>query len=121
MPWFETDFQGSLRVRQLVRVAKWIYGDLLRAGWHCASAPYLPNNDEQLRAICDCPSRLWKKHRLAVIRCFTPTADRKLLYHPKMLREYQRALVVGVNLRAGAFGDWLIPATLSGFYLTLVL
>jgi|ERR1700737_456846 hypothetical protein len=37
MPWFETDFQGSLRVRRLHRVARWIYGDLLRAGWHCDS------------------------------------------------------------------------------------
>jgi hypothetical protein len=65
---------------------------LLRAGWHCDTAPYLPNNDEELRAICDCPPGLWKKHRQEVRGCFTPTPDGKLLYHPKMVREYERAL-----------------------------
>jgi hypothetical protein len=92
MPWFEQDFQGSLRVRQLDRVARWIYGDLLRAGWHCDTAPYLPNDEEQLRAICDCPPAVWKKHREAVMRCFKPTPDGKLLYHPKVVKEFKRAL-----------------------------
>lgn len=92
MPWFETDFQGSLRVRQLDRIARWIYGDLLRSGWHCDSAPYLPNDDDQLRAICDCPRSFWTKHGPAVKRCFTPKPDGKWLYHPKMVREYERAL-----------------------------
>lgn len=92
MPWFESDFQGSLRVRQLNRVARWIYGDLLRAGWHCDTAPYLPKEPEQLRAMCDCPVTHWKKHCQAVIACFTTTPDGKFLYHPKMVREYERAL-----------------------------
>src|ERR1700737_1166141 len=111
MPWFETDFQGSLRVRRLHRVARWIYGDLLRAGWHCDSAPYLPNDDEQLRTICDCPPGLWKKHRQAVIGCFIPTPDGKLLYHPKMVREYQRALSEHQRKVAGGKSRWGAPVT----------
>lgn len=92
MPWFESDFQGSIRVRRLHRIARWIYGDLLRAAWHCDTAPDLPNDDEQLRAICGCSPADWKKHGPSVKQCFTPTTDGTLLYHPKLRREYEHAL-----------------------------
>lgn len=109
MPWFEQDFQGSIRVRRLAREARWIYRDLLCAAWHCDSAPFLPNNQEELRAICDCPSHYWKKHGQAVLACFTPTPDGKWLYHPKMVREYERALSEHQRKVAAGRSRWNKP------------
>lgn len=114
MPWFEQDFQGSLRVRQLDRAARWIYGDLLRAGWHCDTAPYFPNDEEQLRAICDCPRPLWNKHRESVMRCFTPTPDGKLLYHQKVVKEFNRALSEHQRKVAAGKSRWGKPIEGAG-------
>jgi hypothetical protein len=111
MPWFEQDFQGSLRVRRLPREARSIYRELLCAGWHCDNAPYLPNDPEELRAICDCPPRLWKKYGQAVMECFTPTSDANLLYHPKMVREYERALSEHQRKVAAGRSRWNKPMT----------
>jgi uncharacterized protein YdaU (DUF1376 family) len=92
MRWFENDFQASPRVRRLHPLARLILRALLCAAWHTDSAPCLPNDSEQLRVICDCPARYWKRHGQAVMGCFSSTRDGKWLYHPKMVREYEHAL-----------------------------
>ena len=92
MPWFEGDFAGSFNVRKMPRLARLMYRSLLMQGWHSDRPPYLPNNDADLSVMADAPTpEDWVEHRENILARFKKTEDGLWLYHPKALREYDRA------------------------------
>jgi hypothetical protein len=92
MPWFEGDFAGSFNVRKMKPLARLMYRSLLAEGWHSDRPPYLPNSDGDLSAMADAPSpEDWAEHKESILARFKKTEDGLWLYHPKALREYDRA------------------------------
>lgn len=93
MPWFEGDFSGSFNVRKMQPLARLMYRSLLAQAWHSDNPPYLPNNDLDLKLMADAPTdEDWQAHKQIILARFQKTADGKWLYHPKALREYERAV-----------------------------
>ncbi len=107
MPWFEGDFCGSFNVRKMKPLARLMYRALLAQGWHSDRPPYLPNNEEDLALMADTPSpEAWAEHRDSILQRFKRTDDGQWLYHPKLLREYDRALTEHLRKVQGGRGRW---------------
>jgi uncharacterized protein YdaU (DUF1376 family) len=92
MPWFEGDFSGSFNVRRMEPLARLMYRSLLQQGWHSDNPPYLPNNEVDLMLMADAPMpEAWAEHRESILARFQTTEDGQRLFHPKAVREYERA------------------------------
>ena len=92
-PWFEGDFCGSLNVRKMAPLARLMYRSLLLQAWHSDRPPCLAADDRTLQLMADAPtSELWAQHKEEILRRFQKTQDGEWFVHPKMLREYKRAL-----------------------------
>lgn len=107
MPWFEQDFMGSFNVRKMAPLARLMYRSLLLEGWHSDNPPCLPNNDHDLMLMADAPSpEDWEQHKAVILQRFQQTPDGKWLFHPKALREYERARAEHNRGAAGAYARW---------------
>jgi hypothetical protein len=92
MPWFESDFSGSFHVRTMQPLARLMYRSLLAHSWHSDNPPYLPNNEAVLMKMADAPTpEAWAEHKEVILARFQITENGKELFHPKTVREYDRA------------------------------
>lgn len=92
VPWFEGDFSGSYNVRKMARLARLMYRSLLQQGWHSDNPPYIPNREADLLLMADAPSaEEWALHQESILARFKQTPDGLWLFHPKAVREYDRA------------------------------
>jgi len=70
-----------------------MYRSLLLQAWQSDRPPCVPADDKVLQMMADAPdSETWAQHKDEVLRRFHKTTD-GWMYHPKMLKEYKRALV----------------------------
>jgi len=84
-----------------------MYRSLLQQGWHSDNPPYLPNDDATLRLMADAPSpAAWAKNRSEILSRFQKTADGNWLFHPKSLREYERAVAEHERKAFGGVQRW---------------
>ena len=92
MPWFESDFFGSFHARKMKPLARLMYRSLLAQCWHSDNPPYLPNNEADLMLMADAPTpEAWTENKEVILARFQVTEDGKQLFHPKAVREYERA------------------------------
>jgi uncharacterized protein YdaU (DUF1376 family) len=101
MPWFEGDFMGSFRVRQLKPRARLMYRSLLQQAWRSHNPPYLPADDAALALMADAKLSEWKRHKDSILKMFTRTDDGQWLFHPKSVDLYQRVQAEHVAKQRG--------------------
>ena len=107
MPWFEGDFCGSFNVRKMPPLARLMYRSLLQQGWHSDYPPFLPNIDADLMLMADAPSlEDWEQHKACILERFKKTPDCLWLYHPKAVREYNRAVSQHERKQAAGVQRW---------------
>jgi hypothetical protein len=69
-PWYERDF-WSMRVRRMHPIARLMYRSILQGAWDLPFPGRIPNDEEKLMELADCPDvETWKLHGPSVIAMF---------------------------------------------------
>jgi hypothetical protein len=124
-PWYERDF-WSMRVRRMHPIARLMYRSILQGAWDLPHPGRIPNDEEKLMELADCPDvETWKMHGPSVLAMFELAKSRKFYTNKRQsaeLRETRmRMKVFAERGRAGGNAkrdkamtracDALIPAS----------
>lgn len=112
--WDEPAFQIDQKVQRMTTTEKWAYGQLLRTGWVCDTAPYLPDDDNELWFMAGCESpEQWDTVKVKVRAMFTPVPVGSvtlkngepnaacLLSRRRLVRDWQKVLAKRAKMRDG--------------------
>lgn len=88
MPWYVADFNGNGIVGAMTDRQELWYRRLLERSWQMPQPCFLPNDLGFLAQLCRCTPLDLQADGLIVLARFQTTADKKHIFHPRLLREY---------------------------------
>lgn len=105
-PWYESDF-WTFRVRKLHPIARLMYRSLLQHSWDLNPPGQIPNDIEQIKAMCDCwHPRIWATYGEQVLKMFDLSEDKTVYTNARQCSELAHAAVKRASYsRRGVLGN----------------